>query len=59
MEAGAGVGGGGEQIAFCNTGHWAATNWFALSELAGYRNVKMYPGSLVDWTGAGGQTVTQ
>ena len=46
-------------VSYCNTGHWAATNWFALSELAGYRNVKMYPGSLVDWTGAGGQTVTQ
>ncbi|MEO0999747.1 MAG: rhodanese-like domain-containing protein, partial [Pseudomonadota bacterium] len=22
-------------VSFCNTGHWAATNWFAASELAG------------------------
>ena len=48
-----------EIMSFCNTGHWAATNWFALSELAGYRNVKMYPGSMVEWTGAGGEVVTQ
>ena len=37
---------------FCNTGHWAATNWFALSELAGIQNVKLYPESMVGWTGA-------
>jgi thiosulfate/3-mercaptopyruvate sulfurtransferase len=41
---------GAETISFCNTGHWAATNWFALSELAGRRNVKLYAGSMVDWT---------
>lgn len=37
-------------VSFCNTGHWAATNWFALSEVAGQKNVKLYPGSMVDWT---------
>ena len=26
---------------FCNTGHWAATNWFALSEMAGIDNVEL------------------
>jgi thiosulfate/3-mercaptopyruvate sulfurtransferase len=41
---------GGETVSFCNTGHWAATNWFALSELAGRKNVKLYAGSMVDWT---------
>ena len=46
-----------EIVSYCNTGHWAATNWFALSELAGYRNVKMYPGSMVEWTGQGGEVV--
>jgi thiosulfate/3-mercaptopyruvate sulfurtransferase len=40
-------------ISFCNTGHWAATNWFALSELAGIENVKLYPESLVGWSHAG------
>jgi thiosulfate/3-mercaptopyruvate sulfurtransferase len=40
-------------VSFCNTGHWAATNWFALSELAGIENVKLYPESLVGWSHAG------
>ena len=37
-------------ISFCNTGHWAATNWFALSEIAGLKDVKLYPESMVGWT---------
>ncbi len=41
-------------ISFCNTGHWAATNWFVLSELVGQPNVKLYAGSMVDWTQADG-----
>ena len=45
---------GAEQIiSFCNTGHWAATNWFALSELAGIDDVKLYPESMVGWSNAG------
>ncbi|ETW11961.1 rhodanese domain-containing protein [Roseivivax marinus] len=40
-------------ISFCNTGHWAATNWFALSELAEIENVKLYPESMVGWSNAG------
>ncbi|MCR9150721.1 MAG: rhodanese-like domain-containing protein [Rhodobacteraceae bacterium] len=40
-------------VSFCNTGHWAATNWFALSELAGIENVKLYPESMVEWSNAG------
>jgi thiosulfate/3-mercaptopyruvate sulfurtransferase len=39
-----------DTVSFCNTGHWAATNWFALSEVAGQKNVKLYPGSMVEWT---------
>jgi thiosulfate/3-mercaptopyruvate sulfurtransferase len=41
-----------DTISFCNTGHWAATNWFAMSEMLGQRNVRLYPGSMVDWTQA-------
>lgn len=41
-----------DTIAFCNTGHWASTDWFALSELAGIPNVRMYPESLAEWTNA-------
>lgn len=37
-------------ISFCNTGHWAATDWFALSEIVGQKNVVLYPASLADWT---------
>lgn len=39
-----------ETVSFCNTGHWAATNWFALSEVLGQKNVKLYPGSMVEWS---------
>jgi len=39
-----------DTLSFCNTGHWAATNWFALSEVLGQPQVKLYAGSMVDWT---------
>jgi thiosulfate/3-mercaptopyruvate sulfurtransferase len=35
---------------YCNTGHWAATNWFVLSELLGRKEVRLYDGSMVEWT---------
>lgn len=41
-----------ETVSFCNTGHWAATNWFVLSELAGLKDVRLYPASLAEWTQA-------
>ncbi len=37
-------------ITFCNTGHWAAMGWFAMSEVAGQEDVAMYDGSMVDWS---------
>ncbi len=37
-------------VSFCNTGHWAATNWFVLSELAGNPHVQLYPESVVEWS---------
>ncbi|GAA0311227.1 sulfurtransferase [Rhodovulum strictum] len=40
-------------VSFCNTGHWAATNWFALSELAGIEGVRLYPDSMVGWANSG------
>ena len=39
-------------VSFCNTGHWAATNWFVMSEIAGNSAVKLYPASIVDWSKA-------
>jgi thiosulfate/3-mercaptopyruvate sulfurtransferase len=41
---------GEETVSFCNTGHWAATNWFAMSEVLGKKDVKLYPGSMADWS---------
>lgn len=37
-------------ISYCNTGHWAATNWFVLSELLGRADVRLYDGSMTEWT---------
>lgn len=39
-------------ITFCNAGHWSATDWFVLNQLLGYADVRMYPGSMADWTNA-------
>lgn len=39
-----------ETVSFCNTGHWAATNWFAMSEVLGQKKVKLYPGSMAEWS---------
>jgi len=39
-------------ISYCNTGHWAATNWFVLSEVAQVPNVKLYAESMVAWSNA-------
>lgn len=38
-----------EIVSYCNTGHWAATNWFVLHELLGYENVTVYDASMVGW----------
>ena len=46
----AGVPIGGEQINFCNTGHWASVGWFVTSELMGNKKAKMYDGSMTEWT---------
>lgn len=37
-------------VAFCNTGHWAAIDWFVLSEVAGFDQVRLYDGSMAEWT---------
>ena len=40
----------GQVIAYCNTGHWAATDWFVLHELLGRKEARLYAGSMADWT---------
>lgn len=54
-----GVNDGEEIVSFCNTGHWAATNWFAISELGGVDNVKLYPGSMVEYAATDGKMQNQ
>jgi thiosulfate/3-mercaptopyruvate sulfurtransferase len=41
---------GGPAVTYCNAGHWAATDWFVLSEILGRTDVRLYYGSMVDWT---------
>jgi thiosulfate/3-mercaptopyruvate sulfurtransferase len=40
----------GPAVTYCNTGHWAATDWFVLHELLGRPTAQLYAGSMVDWT---------
>ena len=42
----------GPALAYCNTGHWAATDWFVLSVILGRPDVRLYDGSMVEWTAA-------
>ncbi|MCA1297300.1 sulfurtransferase [Stappia indica] len=39
-----------EIVSYCNTGHWAATNWFVLREVLGHKNVTLYDDSMVGWS---------
>jgi thiosulfate/3-mercaptopyruvate sulfurtransferase len=39
----------GPLVSYCNTGHWAATDWFVLHELLGRQDVKLFDGSMVQW----------
>ena len=50
-----GIKAGDAVVSFCNTGHWAATDWFAMSEVAGIENVKLYPGSMVEYSQTDGE----
>jgi thiosulfate/3-mercaptopyruvate sulfurtransferase len=40
----------GPSITYCNTGHWAATDWFVLSEILGRKDTRVYDGSMAAWT---------
>ena len=39
----------GPLVSYCNTGHWASTDWFVLHEILGYESVRLYDGSMVEW----------
>jgi thiosulfate/3-mercaptopyruvate sulfurtransferase len=40
----------GPVVTYCNTGHWAATDWFVLSEVLGRPDVRLFAGSMVEWS---------
>jgi thiosulfate/3-mercaptopyruvate sulfurtransferase len=48
----------GEMITYCNSGHLATGSWFLYHEVLGNKNVKMYDGSMHEWTKEKGQTVS-
>jgi thiosulfate/3-mercaptopyruvate sulfurtransferase len=37
-------------ITYCNSGHLSSGPWFLMSELLGNRQVRLYDGSLHQWT---------
>lgn len=39
-----------QPITFCNTGHLASVSWFALSEIAGVPGLRLYDGSMSEWS---------
>lgn len=45
-------------ITYCNSGHLATGSWFLYSEVLGNRNVKVYDGSMHQWTSESGDTVS-
>ncbi|MHB1175156.1 MAG: sulfurtransferase [Sulfuriferula sp.] len=40
----------GEEINFCNTGHWASLGWFVSSEVLGNKQARVYDGSMTEWS---------
>jgi thiosulfate/3-mercaptopyruvate sulfurtransferase len=47
----------GAVVTYCNTGHWAATDWFVLHELLGRSNARLYAGSMVEWTSSASRPI--
>jgi thiosulfate/3-mercaptopyruvate sulfurtransferase len=41
---------GAPSISYCNSGHLASGGWFIQHELLGNKNVKLYDGSMHEWT---------
>ncbi|OZB62353.1 MAG: rhodanese [Thiomonas sp. 13-66-29] len=43
----------GPMIVYCNTGQYAASTWFILTRLVGDQQVRVYPGSINEWSHLG------
>ncbi len=48
-----------EQIAFCNTGHNSSLGWFAAHEILGNRSVRLYDGSMAQWSRNAAQPIVR
>lgn len=46
-----------EIICYCGVGGYASTWWFLMTQLLGYRNVKIYDGSMEAWVAEGNPLV--
>jgi thiosulfate/3-mercaptopyruvate sulfurtransferase len=47
-----------EIIVYCGVGGFASTWWFLLTHMLGYQNVKLYDGSMQEWTQDSGAPLT-
>ncbi|AXK82803.1 sulfurtransferase [Pseudolabrys taiwanensis] len=47
----------GPTVSYCNTGHWAATDWFVLHEVLGRQEARLYAGSMVEWTSSASRPI--
>jgi thiosulfate/3-mercaptopyruvate sulfurtransferase len=47
----------GPAVSYCNTGHWAATDWFVLHEVLGREDVKLFDGSMTEWAAKPGRPI--
>ena len=48
----------GPAVSYCNTGHWAATDWFVLHEVLGRQDVTLYDGSMTEWSADPNRPIT-
>lgn len=57
MAAQLGINTSDNTITYCNSGHLASGAWFILHEVMGNKNVKLYDGSMHEWTKAKQPTI--
>ena len=58
LSKGMGINNNAETITYCNSGHLASGGWFIMHELMGNKNVRLFDGSMHEWTKQKGADVT-
>jgi thiosulfate/3-mercaptopyruvate sulfurtransferase len=58
LARGMGIDTNAQTITYCNSGHLASGGWFIMHELMGNNNVKLYDGSMHEWTLNKGKTTS-